>query len=119
MPDPMDTVARCAPSAEAAEHITRVAARVAYFDGACGMLTMPEAPAPCLLTGRPLGECDCCDCRADEAPSLDDLRERGTCSGCLARTWRVEECVCEDGGDAEDVRDEFDARRGRELGWWR
>ena len=41
--------------------------------------------------------------------TLDDLRERGTCSQCLARTYRDEECICPDGGDAEDVRDEFAA----------
>lgn len=29
-------------------------------------------------------------------------KERSTCSVCLARTYRQEECVCEDGGDAED-----------------
>lgn len=40
---------------------------------------------------------------------LADLRERGTCSECGARTYRHEECMCDDGGDAEDVADEFDA----------
>lgn len=28
-------------------------------------------------------------------------RERATCSECGARTYRAEECVCEEGGDAE------------------
>lgn len=34
---------------------------------------------------------------------IERVKERATCSGCLARTYRGnEECVCEDGGDAED-----------------
>lgn len=32
----------------------------------------------------------------------DEAKERATCSTCLARTYRGEECVCENGGDAED-----------------
>jgi hypothetical protein len=31
----------------------------------------------------------------------EDAKARATCSGCLARTYRDEECVCLDGGDAE------------------
>jgi hypothetical protein len=38
----------------------------------------------------------------------DEAKERATCSRCLARTYRNEECVCEDGGDAED----YDEVRG-------
>jgi hypothetical protein len=40
----------------------------------------------------------------------DEAKERATCSRCLARTYRDERCVCEDGGDAEDydeVREEL------------
>ena len=32
----------------------------------------------------------------------EEAKERSTCSECLARTYRGEECVCDDGGDAED-----------------
>jgi hypothetical protein len=32
-------------------------------------------------------------------------KERATCSACGARTYRGEECVCEDGGDAEDYEE--------------
>lgn len=35
-------------------------------------------------------------------PLEQEAKERSTCSACLARTYRGEECVCEDGGDAED-----------------
>lgn len=49
----------------------------------------------------------------DEAVSIEDFeemqaKERATCSKCLARTYRGEECVCPDGGDAED----YDEARG-------
>jgi hypothetical protein len=40
----------------------------------------------------------------------DEAEGRATCSRCLARTYRDEQCVCEDGGDAEDydeVREEL------------
>lgn len=37
------------------------------------------------------------------ATEIEELaKERSTCSVCLARTYRQEECVCDDGGDAED-----------------
>ena len=37
-----------------------------------------------------------------EEEAIERAKERSTCSVCLARTYRQEECVCEDGGDAED-----------------
>jgi hypothetical protein len=37
-----------------------------------------------------------------EAVAEERAKERATCSVCLARTYRGEECVCEDAGDAED-----------------
>jgi hypothetical protein len=39
---------------------------------------------------------------ADREEAEEAAKERATCSVCLARTYRGEECVCEDGGDAED-----------------
>lgn len=41
---------------------------------------------------------------------------RATCSECLARTYRGnEECVCEDGGDAEDFDEALRDEQGREM----
>jgi hypothetical protein len=43
-------------------------------------------------------------------------KERATCSVCLARTYRGnEECVCEDGGDAEDYDEALADEQGREM----
>lgn len=48
--------------------------------------------------------------RMGEGPR-DRANEAATCSKCLARTYRSESCVCEDGGDAED----FDVAYRREA----
>ena len=42
------------------------------------------------------------DFEANYAGPIVRAKERATCSQCLARTYRNEECVCRDGGDAED-----------------
>lgn len=43
-------------------------------------------------------------------------KERATCSVCLARTYRGnEDCVCEDGGDAEDYDEALADEQGREM----
>lgn len=44
----------------------------------------------------------------------EEAKQRATCSTCLARTYRHEECVCEDGGNAEDY-DEALADELREV----
>lgn len=36
------------------------------------------------------------------AAMIEEAKERSTCSVCLARTYRHEECICEPEGDAED-----------------
>lgn len=40
--------------------------------------------------------------RAGEASEEHEAEQRATCSVCLARRYRGEECLCNDGGDAED-----------------
>lgn len=34
--------------------------------------------------------------------ALENAKNRSTCSVCLARTYRSEDCLCPGGGDAED-----------------
>lgn len=50
-------------------------------------------------------------------PGVEErAKERATCSVCLARTYRGnEECVCEDGGDAEDFDEALTDEQGREM----
>jgi L-2-hydroxyglutarate oxidase LhgO len=43
--------------------------------------------------------------RTDALARIEEAKERATCSVCLARTYRGEECVCDDGGDAEDYNE--------------
>lgn len=46
--------------------------------------------------------------------AVEAAKERSTCSNCLARTYRDEECVCEDEGDAEEYDEAlWDERRKR------
>lgn len=53
----------------------------------------------------------------DFEPAPDDAdqaaKERATCSRCLARTYRGEECVCDDEGDAEDYDEALADERGK------
>lgn len=37
--------------------------------------------------------------------NVEEAKLAATCSECLARTYRGEECVCADGGDAENYHD--------------